>query len=90
MFSDTIQLVSALFLVIGGPRITAEASSSWATSHENDVYPYYTPSATTLSQFGVNQRQTSNRRQLAVALANLLGNPAFLFSGIGVRTQKVC
>ena len=55
----------------------------------NQLYPYYSPSDTTLDQFGVNtQRQSFNRRQLVVALASLFGNPAVLFAGLGVSMKS--
>ena len=56
----------------------------------NQLYPYYSPSETTLDQFGVNtQRQSFNRRQLVVALASLFGNPSVLFAGLGVSTLSL-
>ena len=77
-------MVTALCLVTGCWPQAEGASNSW-----HDVYPYDAPSATTqvgaaVGQVGPNQRQSFTRRQLAGALASLLGNPAVIFSGLGV------
>ena len=84
MMSTNLALMCGLCLVVTGQGY---GGGHVQGGESNQLYPYYSPSETTLDQFGVNtQRQSFNRRQLVVALASLFGNPSVLFAGLGVST----